>query len=205
MKKVLFILFILASFAGSGQNILWELIEPISAQPELLTPDSADYLLIQDVSEGTPKKAVKVSNIFKSVEGLNKENYIIESTSSSLLVQNSSWFAINRDEQIGIFKATVTITDLSLFSLSSYENIMGFDFSDSANELTSDNTVITNPYATVSLSIDAITKNLIVSLSGMPTNDKRIFLCLERCYPEDRIPLGDFYNVDFNSVDFFTN
>ncbi len=66
MKKILLILILMFPAFVFSQEILWEMIEPISAQVELTSPDNLDLLLIQDVSDSNLRKSITVKNLQES-------------------------------------------------------------------------------------------------------------------------------------------
>ncbi|WP_372651001.1 hypothetical protein [Draconibacterium sp.] len=59
MKRIILILLLLAPVFTFAQTMRWERIKPISDQTELLTPDTADFLLVEDATDGL-RKSLKI-------------------------------------------------------------------------------------------------------------------------------------------------
>jgi len=109
-----------------------------------------------------------------------KESYIIESTDVVTIIQESSWYVTPFSEQVGNFKATVVIRNHSTDEIVTLSSIMGFDYSILPG-VSDDNLVISDATITMVLSVDATSKKLQATISGMPSDNKRIHLCFERC------------------------
>jgi len=56
------LLIFLLTLQTAAQTMRWERIKPISEQAELLTPDTADFLLVEDATDGL-RKSLKIINL----------------------------------------------------------------------------------------------------------------------------------------------
>ncbi|WP_319502578.1 pyocin knob domain-containing protein [uncultured Draconibacterium sp.] len=101
MKRILIILLLLVPVFTFAQQS-WERIKPISAQVELLTPDTADLLLVEDITDGQ-RKSLKILNLPLS-----------QAAQDSI---EALWAVINGLSASSHPEATLTSDDTDVFSL----------------------------------------------------------------------------------------
>jgi hypothetical protein len=118
--------------------------------------------------------------IQSGIEGY-KEAFLIENTINNSETQASTWGVILFNELIGEFKAMVMIRNKNDHSIVSLMNILSFDYTDSSNEVSRDNQMLTDSTITLALEIDPGTRLFFATISNMPSDAKRIHFCFERC------------------------
>lgn len=109
-----------------------------------------------------------------------KESFIIENTVNVSETQVSSWSVAAFNEVVGEFKAVVMVRNKNSHTIVTLMNILSFDYTNPANEVSQDNPMLTDGTITLSLGIDGSNK-LFATVANMPADAKRIHFCFERC------------------------
>ncbi|WP_340112610.1 FISUMP domain-containing protein [Maribellus mangrovi] len=160
--------------SGTEQDFLDSLVGPAGADGA----DGAD-----GTGGGTDLSDVKYSD------------YMFSENASELYTL--VWKAEAYNERLGEFKATVFIRDRVTKTKYHLQAILGFDHLDDTDRDSKQSNVISDGTVTLTLSINAATNFLEATLSGMPTNNKVIHYCFERCVvAAEDVPLefGVLYN-----------
>jgi hypothetical protein len=163
-----------------------------------LTESEIESIVVEIVTTEIEEISNEITNIIevtlptaiKTASGNNHESFLIENTEETEVTVASSWTVEKYNEQVGEFKAVVMIRDKSLDTIKKLMNILSFDYSD-AVKVVDDTAMLTNASITLVCGVNAGTKKLFATLTGMTENAKRIHLCFERCVLSER-----FWDID---------
>jgi len=125
-----------------------------------------------------------ISEIIRSINGNNHESYLIENTANVSETVISSWSVIPYSEQVGEFKAVVMVRNKITNTIVTLMSLLSFDYSDEVNVVLQSD-LITDTGITLTVGVNG-SNILYATVSGMPTVNKRIHLCFERCVLSER-------------------
>ncbi len=115
-KRFLILLFFIPILALGQAEQRWERIKPISAQVELATPDTADWLLIEDVSDANARKKISVAAL---TAGLSLN---FDSVSFTQQFFRSGQFVAGTGDNVVTFSSPFPDANYSVFANATSDN-----------------------------------------------------------------------------------
>lgn len=173
----------------------------------LVDGDSIVNTLINIFNNPTTNLYYAIQNIANGSSGGTHESYLLEDTVNALETQVSTWSVVPLAQQIGEFKATVLIRNKSTDTIITVSSLLSFDWT-APDQITLQNNMLTD--GSISLVVGINGSNMLyATVSGMPTDAKRIHWCFERCILKTRIlesnatgeiPVGASMEADANPI-----
>lgn len=120
-----------------------------------------------------------VTNIVNQQAGASHESYLINNTANTSETIVSTWTVVPWAEQVGEFKAVIMVRNKVTNTIVTLISLLSFDYSD-ATDVVVQNDLLTDTGITLTVGVNA-ENYLFATVSGMPTVNKRIHICFERC------------------------
>lgn len=148
-------------------------------EPDTITEETENY-----TGEGIHTHKLEIptkgiTEIVKTILDNNHESFLIDNTANASETIISSWTVVPWAEQVGEFKAVIMVRNKVTNTIVTLISLLSFDYAD-ATDVVIQNDLLTDSGITLTVGVNG-SNYLYATVSGMPTVNKRIHICLERC------------------------